>query len=376
MSTEHTTYDPAIEDRLRRELAGADLLDLDLPPLLEGGRRALRRRRIAQLGGTTVAGLAIAVGAYAVPGDRARDAAPVPPGVTTQVTTPTTVMLDPLDARIGGNDGEPTIIPGPTTFAVTIDPGAAADEPNLIYSAVDESGARTMLGGSAVDLDGPGIVTWGTSGPDSHAIVGVVPARAQALSIVTPDDPEGGHGVLTTHEEIPGTGWAAFAAKFQVASDVEDITSVLWWDGAGQVFDQSGAAVPTVTLADDDGTVAYLSRDAGRLGTFSTSGNATSTSLTRRPAASPRPVLSQIEGDDSGSGTGLFVLVVPSGSSAPTLETGGGSALTADPAIVELPDGAGALLWATFRTEDAGSGGISRASWTEPDGRRVSESAF
>ena len=344
---------------------------LDPDALVATGAVLRRRNRTRALTGVAAA-VAVALGGYAAQGNFVRDAAPNPPASQTATdtaspTAPVTTVLERLSGVAAGTSAAPgDPVPGPTHFAVTVSP-VTADGQDLTYSVVADDGTLTAMGGSStVGLD-RNAVTWGTSGPLSHAIVGILPAAARDFTIVTPDDPSRSGGSESTRAILPGTGWQAFAAKFEEAADVEAITDILWVDASGVVHDKSGALVPSVTLTDRDATTVYLAESADVMGTFS-AGVADGIG-SARPAPKVHPVLAVSSGGETRLSD--FAMLIPSGSLDPELVPAAGLTSSSTPQIAEFPGTGQAILWADFATDGPNVRPFAKVAWTEPGGQRV-----
>ena len=198
-----------------------------------------------------------------------------------------------------------------------------------------------------------------------------MPAAARDFTIVTPDDPSRSGGSESTRAILPGTGWQAFAAKFEEAADVEAITDILWVDASGVVHDKSGALVPSVTLTDRDATTVYLAESADVMGTFSAGGGSNGRVwLSTTRAASKHPVLAVSSGGETRL-SGLFAMLIPSGSLDPELVPAAGLTSSSTPQIAEFPGTGQAILWADFATDGPNVRPFAKVAWTEPGGQRV-----
>ena len=370
------SFDRTLQDDLHRALADTELPSLDPDALVATGGRLLRRRNRTRALTGVAAAVAVALGGYAAQGNFVRDAAPNPPASQTATdtaspTAPVTTVLERFSGVAAGTSAAPgDPVPGPTHFAVTVSP-VTADGQDLTYSVVADDGTLTAMGGSStVGLD-RNAVTWGTSGPLSHAIVGILPAAARDFTIVTPDDPSRSGGSESTRAILPGTGWQAFAAKFEEAADVEAITDILWVDASGVVHDKSGALVPSVTLTDRDATTVYLAESADVMGTFSAGGGSNGRIwLSTTRAASKHPVLAVSSGGETRL-SGLFAMLIPSGSLDPELVPAAGLTSSSTPQIAEFPGTGQAILWADFATDGPNVRPFAKVAWTEPGGQRV-----
>ncbi|MBD3781984.1 MAG: hypothetical protein IE926_03355 [Micrococcales bacterium] len=362
------------EDELRTMLRGAAeaqrdaFVEVDTAEVLGTGQRVLRRRRRALVGGTLAATLVVGVGGWAVldrSGDRA--AVEVPATRSATPTSPVTAVLDEF-ADLSGTGGTPLSIPGPRQVAVRVVPGAT---PDLQYLEVGAGGRTTLLGGSSLDGVPRTSATWGTAGEGGHVLIGVAPAEARDITVLTPISDEGGHASTLVTKELPGTGRQAFAVRFAEAGDADAVRHLLWRDAEDAVRDENGAAVASVALGDGKGTIFWVSDALGRFGTFGGDGP-TWTALDGARNSSGRPVLSMGRGDGAVL-TGLFVAVVPAAAEPGSMTPRAGSTVTHPLTKVLLPGTEYAALWATWTQTTADSlSGYTEVTWTE-DGRTVTQ---
>ncbi len=359
------------EDELRTLLHDATeaespaFRDVDTGAVLGSGHRVVRRRRLAMAGGTLAATLVVAVGTWAAVGgsvDRALEEVPATPG------GPVTAVLDEFSG-LNGPDGEPLQIPGPRQVAVTVDPSVT---PDLVLSEVDADGALSAVGSSTLQGVPSSGATWAATGEGSHVVAGVLPAEATAFQLVTHISEDGGHPSTTDTADLPGTGRQAFAVRFAEASDAAAARHLLWWDGAGTVRDETGTVVPSVRLGDASGTTVYVAGSVDRMGTFSGNGSSSAV-LSDVDAGTGRPVLSMAQGDRD-TLTGTHVVLVPVGSSAGTFTPTAGTTVTHPLTVVAVPGTTVAVLWAAYeRQADGHRGPYETVTWTEPDGRVVTQ---
>ncbi|WP_377640959.1 hypothetical protein [Oryzobacter terrae] len=363
-----------MEERLRSALHDATTaqdgayLDLDPSLVLGHGRRAVRRRRIAA--GASVAAATVVVGlvGYSALGTGV-DRTSTPAG-STATRGAVTAVLDTFSDLSDSTTGDTLPIPGPRRVAVTVDPTA---RPDLVFWDVADDGSRRMLGGSSLDGVDPLGATWGTTGEGSHVVVGLVPEQARAISLVTPITDEGGGMSTSVEEVVPGTGRKAFGTRFSDAAEAAAVSHVLWWGADGSVHDESGALVPSVSLGDADDTTVYVAPSFDRMGTFAREGGGSAMTLDASRNSSGRPVISMARGE-TGALTGLFVAVVPDGTTPGAMAPVAGTTVTEPPTVVDLPGSDRSVLWATFTaTRSAPGSGYSSVTWTEPGGRVVTE---
>lgn len=361
------------EDELRTLLHGATeaqspaFTDVDTDAVLFTGRRIVRRRRMAVVGGTLAATLVVGAGAWAIVRPTSDRALELP---ATRTTSPVggavTAVLDEF-SDLSGPDGSPLTTPGPRRLAVTVDPGA---EPDLVFSSVAADGTRTVLAGSSLRGVGPLAATWGTGTGMDHVLVGVLPAQAIDLQLVTPLTDEGGHASTTVRAPLPGTARQAFATRF-AEPDAASVQHLVWQGRDGSVHDETGAVLPSVRLTDTARTTVYLGKGLGRLGTFGADG-ATMIGLDTSRNSSGRPFLSTGRGEGATMQT-LFAAVVPAGSVPGATPLVPGATLTHPLSVVPLPGTDRAVLWATFSSPLSAQGAPYRSiSWSEV-GRTVTQ---
>ncbi len=377
MNLDLSSYDPDLDDALRRELGTTDLPSLDPAALATAGGRALRRRRIAAASGVTAAVLTLAIGGYAARDAFSRNALPNPPAgssSTRSAAGPVTATLESMNASFETTGGA-TKIPGATHFAVTWSPSAGADGRNLTFAAVADSGARTPIGGFSTLGVSPDAVSWGT-GPGTQAIVGVLPAAATQFRVVLPYAANGGHGSTSAQGALAGTPWQAFAIAFQEAADVGRIVDLLWLGPDAVVHDRTGTVVPSVTLSDRKHRTFYVADADDTFGVFSTSGGGASGWLSA--ARSGHPVLSMGQAKDSTAPMdGFFAMLVPSGSTAPALTPSASTSGSTQPQIVDIPGSRWAVLWSDYTSDGVVlAGAFARVEWTGPDGQRTVVTKF
>jgi hypothetical protein len=364
------------EEQVRAQLHGATdaetnaFLDVDPAEVLQTGQHVLRRRRLAAVGGAVATVLVAGLATWSALG-AGTDRASVPAGqgrTTASGTSGVTAVLDAF-SDLAGPDGRALAIPGPQRVAVTVDPTRA---PDLVYSEVDAAGGLVPLGGSSLDGVTPLGATWGTAGVGPHVLVGVLPARAVQLQLVTPPTDEGGHAATTVTAPLPGTERQAFAVRFAEASDVQGVRHLLWWDEDGSVRDENGALVPSVALGDPAGTVVFVSEPLGRFGTFSRGDGDSLLQLEGSRNTSRRPVLASGRGNGDRI-DGLFAAVVPASATPGRLTPTAGTEVAHPLSRAPLPGTDLAVLWARYSYPEATAGsGYSSVTWTE-GGRTVTE---
>lgn len=376
MNLDLSSYDPDLDERLRRELGAADLAPFDPAALTAAGGRALRRRRLAAASGATAAVLALAVGGYVVQDAFSRNATPAPPlGTTSTTSAPlapeVTAIMEPLNAQFGAGTG-PSTIPGPTHFAVTWQRTPTSTDQDLTYSTVGDDDTLTPLGGSSTVGLSPDAVTWG-SGDGMQAIVGVLPAAATHLTVVQPRNDAGGHGSVYARAPLTGSPWQAFAVGFQDPKDVDSIVDILWMGIDQMVHDKSGEVVPSVTVGKRDRRVLYVSQSADTMGTFSGSGSDASVWL----SSSQHPVLSMGRGKDGASPMdGFFAMLVPRGSIAPALTPSASTNDFRQPEIAQIPGSDWAVLWSEYTSSKPTGRAFAKVEWTAPDGTRTTVTGY
>jgi len=368
MSTD--TFEDELRALLRdtADAEGAAYVDVAPDAVLVRGRRVVRRRRAVAGVGIAAAAIVCLVGWSAL--GTGVDRTSTPAGTTS--ASPhgaVTAVLDTFSGLTDGTSGAELSIPGPRRVAVTVDPSRT---PDLVYWDVAENGSRSMLGGSSLVGVDPLAATWGTAGDGSHVVVGVVPEQARAFSLVTPMRDAGGGMSTTVEKVLPGTGRKAFGTQFSDPSDPAAARHLVWWGVDGTVHDETGALLPSVALGDDDGTTVFLAAALDRMGTFAREGGASMMSLDSARNSSGRPVISTARGG-AGSLTGLFVAVVPDGTTAGAMVPTKGTTVTRPLAVVDLPDTDRSVVWATYTSADAPGATYSSVTWTEPGGRQITE---
>jgi hypothetical protein len=356
-----------LHDATRSEAEALPTVDVE--SVLGTGHRVLRRRRAAMVGATAAAALVLGVGGWSVLAQQqGPDQRTLPATRSATTGGPVTAVLDPF-SDLTSPDGKALDVPGPRQVAVTVD---RSRTPDLVYSEVAPDGGLLLMGGSSLDGIPQPASTWGTAGADSHVLVGVLPAQAVQLLLVTPLTDEGGHASTTVTKALPGTGRQAFAVRFAEAGDADAVRHLLWWGQDGTVHDETGAVVPSVALGDDVGTTVFVAESLDRFGTFSHEGSASLMTLDATRNSSGRPVLSSAGGSGDRL-AGIFVAVVPKsavpGRLAPAPET----LVTHQLAKALLPGTGKAVLWATYTAPMRASGSdYVEVSWTE-DGRTVTQ---
>lgn len=376
MTPEQSTYDPVLDERLRQELSALDLPPLDPAALTTTGARTLRRRRLATTGGVTIAALAIAIGSYAASNTLSRNAAPAPPAASSSGATAIarlTARLEPF-TRLG-TDRRAVDAGKYARLAVTWHSVPLSTGEDLTYSTYAADGTLTTIGGSSTRGLNPNGVTWGTPGPESHVIVGILPAAARQFVVALPSRAEGGHASTSVARQISGSPWQAFGVFFAEGEDVGSVRDVLWSDATRVVRDQDGSALPSVSLGDRNDTVLVVAERAGVLASFTRGGTAGQVPLTGRPATSPRPVLdtARVRG---GHMEGLFAMLVPAGSRSPRV-TALDATFLDGPQIVAVPGTDRAVLWVEYRRHESASGAaLSEVSWTGRDGTRTTVTSY
>ncbi|QIM20203.1 hypothetical protein G7075_01980 [Phycicoccus sp. HDW14] len=358
------------EDRLRTELRGATeaeapaFLDIDPAAVLGTGRRIVRRRRMAAVGGTLAAVTVLGVGSWAVlDGSSDRALQEVPAGPSATMTTGTaTADLETSTLEADGN-GTSTL-PG-ERIRVTIDRATGV----LKWSTLRDGTPRLIEEGRVPSVQ-RGVVWRSLS--SMKLLLGVVPGDAEQFQLVTPTYDEGGHASTTATEALPGTGLKAIAVSFAEVGDAEAVSHVLWWDGGLSVQDEDGSTVPSVALGDPDGTVVYVSEELDRMGTFSDSDGTTMMEIDGSRNSSGRPVLSTGRGDGD-TVSWLFAAVVPADAEPGTLTPGQGATVTTPLTKVPVPGTDLAVLWSRQSSpKDAKGSGYASVTWTE-DGRTVTQ---
>lgn len=374
MTLDLRSYDPDLGERLHRELSEVDLPHLDAIAMTAAGGRAVRRRRLGAAASSSAAALALLLGGYAASTSFSNKVTPAPPAASSStVSGPVTARLEPF-TNLGGEVG--TIDPGAfRNLAVTWQPQPLPNGSDLTYSTYAEDGKLTTIGGSSTLGLAPNGITWGTPGPDSHIIVGVLPSAATAFQVLTPADPKDGHISTFTKAPLAGSPWQAFAVFFEEERDVESVLDILWTDAAGVVRDKDGGVVPSVRLADQDHSIVYVSSRGDGFGTFGLE-NSALVRLSDRTARSPYPVLSFASGDKD-TLTGLFAMLIPSGSSAPQVRAAASLTRSSDPRIEPIPGTDWAVLWSEYTQHGAPSTrAYTKVSWTGPDGKHTEVTTY
>ena len=370
MSTD--TFEDTLRELLRESVdaEGGAYLDLDPAVVVVRGRRVVRRRRAAVGVGVAAASVVVGLVGFSALGSGAdRTSVPASPSAT-RAAGPVTAVLDSFSDLSDSDSGDPLSIPGPRRMAVTLDPTA---DPDVVYWDVADNGSRTALESSTLEGVGPLGATWTTTGEGSHVVVGVLPEQARAFSLVTPITDAGG-GMSTTSEKVlPGTGRKAFGTRFSDATEAGGASHLIWWSTDRTVHDESGTVIPSVSLGDPEGTTVYVAQSLDRMGTFALGGSGTTMTLDASRNSSGRPVISMARGDVRDL-AGLFVAVVPDGTTAGTMTPEPGGTVTGKPTVVDIPGSDRSVLWATYTsTKSAPGSAYSSVTWTEPGDRVVTE---
>lgn len=360
------TFETTLRDLLHdaTDAQAQAYLEPDPGLVLARGRRTVRRRRVAMVGGIAAATLVVGVGGAVVLSDEVghRDGTVPAHSVTPTPVGAVTATMNEL-SMASGPDGTPGDITGPRRFAVTVDPTAPAGE-DLRYWSVDDDGGRTLLAGSSLDGVGPLGATWGTGSATPHAIVGILPAAARQWTLVLPaTDDDGGHAWTSATAALPGTSWQAFSALFDETSDAAGTSRLIWVDADGAVHDQAGATVPSTRMGPEHAVV-YVDEESSTLGAVTTDNFVTTS--TALPVGTP-PVISAGREEDGTLST-LFAVVLPPGRTAPEVVPGTGHTLKWSDAQ-QLPGDAGTVVAARLEAP-AGTRGSAVASVTvtEPGG--------
>ncbi|HET7762407.1 MAG TPA: hypothetical protein VFL46_08615 [Phycicoccus sp.] len=355
-----------LHDATRSEAEALSAVDVE--SVLGTGHRVLRRRRAAAVGATAAATLVLGVGGWAVLTQQGPDERTLPATRSATTGHAGTAVLAPF-SDLTSPDGAPLDVPGPRQVAVTVDPSRT---PDLVYSEVTPDGGLQLMGGSSLEGIPQLASTWGTAGADSHVLVGVLPAQAAQLQLVTPLTDEGGHASTTVTSPLPGTGRQAFAVRFAEAGDADAVRHLLWRGQDGTVHDETGAVVPSVELGDDEGTTVFVADSLDRFGSFSREGSASLMRLDGTRNSSGRPVLSSAGGSGARL-AGIFVAVVPEAATPGRFTPSPSTTVTHPLAKALLPGTGKAVLWATYTAPMRASGSAYvSVTWTE-DGRTVTE---
>ncbi len=327
--------------------AATPTMAVDPYAVLAGGRRRRRRRTLAVgAAAATAATVAVAVTAASLGGADLAD--PLPAGRTDTSATATSATLDignPVD-----NTGTP--IPGPSRFAVTVDPARSDVDGNLGYYTVGPDGRRTLLArsdirlpsGSAVSGERPS-VTWGTGSAAPHVVIGVLPAGATQWTLIAAGATGGSY---SDDAPLPGVGLTAFAAIYEKAGDAGDVTGIVWRDRDGVVWDQTGRLAATDL---GGGVLGFVDPRLSVWGSFGDS-----TIATAPLPGEGRPTMS-VSGNDADRAVRLVGLV-PAGATDPVVRYAPGCTDRTAPRLINAGDSLHAFVVATCRPTDAQGPGM------------------
>ncbi|MBM6400788.1 hypothetical protein [Phycicoccus sonneratiae] len=337
------------EDELRARLLGATeaeapaFHDIDTAEVLGTGRRIVRRRRMAAVGGTLAAVTVLGAGSWAVldgTTNRAADEIPATRSSGPQVA-PDVVSVS-LPAGDGGAVPVYTVHLERRTGRVTV-------------ASVSAAGTATDLGDvGRVPADRPSAV-YATVSHDPFVAVGVVPADAEQLM---PRFTGGDLGGVSTEEgALPTTTWKAFLVHSEKSPADADLTG-LDWAGGGRVFDEGGRQLPSAGLGD---RTVYLDTAGGEVGVVTADGSARSP-LSSTPAGDPPHVTTAVKQDGRPTVT-TTALVLPIDAQDVLVEAAPGATLRSSD-TAPLFDGAGLAVVAVVEGPDSAVPAVARVRWT------------
>jgi hypothetical protein len=235
------------EQRLREQLHAAaeaqtgSYLDVDPLTALDTGQRALRRRRIATVAGTTAAALAIGLGGWAVLSDSAPDDRTLP-AVTNTVNGPSVTL--PLGADPASGSEEPL------SAVVTVDQASGKVEFRLRTETGSVLNSQVRSGS---DRQAP----WANL--SDSVMAAVVPAEAAAFVpvwsvAVTQQD---------TATEVLPDGRIAAAWRTDVPSTGPQFAGVVWTDGTSAI---TAGGEPVSSVVVDETMVIFGNNRSGAFG--------------------------------------------------------------------------------------------------------------
>ena len=282
------------EQRLREQLHAAaeaqtgSYLDVDPLTALDTGQRAVRRRRIATVAGTTAAALAIGLGGWAVLSDSAPDDRTLP-AVTNTVNGPSVTL--PLGADPASGSEEPL------SAVVTVDQTSGKVEFRLRTETGSVLNSQVRTGS---DQQAP----WANL--SDSVMAAVVPAEAAAFVPVW--------SIAVTQQEtateVLPDGRIAAAWRTDVPSTGPQFAGVVWTDGT-TAYTASGQALRSTPV---DDFVIFANDQSGAFGYLrpeeeSASGSG-AVKQTRELEPPPAPTVGVWAPDPSGDG-GAYVVYLP-----------------------------------------------------------------
>lgn len=321
-------------------------LFVDEHAVYAGGRRRLRRRTLRRTGIGVVGVVGAAAIAFGALGTGVDNDA-LPAGPTPSVSTAGRVSAELLDGR----------------YAVEVIPGAAADQPNVIYYRKQtETGAMIRLAGSDAS---PEVVSLGSGSGAEGVMLGTAPADlAKSLTVA----PGAKGGVQQDEAVLPGTDYKAYALKFDDPTDVENYKGTVWMDdtGSGIVRDAMGNRLPSTKLAGTD--TFFVAREAKVIGVFTTDGGST------KPLPAGPATMGYGQQDKDGLWSWRSVTLLPTGAHSIDF-TWSGDEYHSEVLVEQLPGGEGVVAFADGSAVGTSTGPIvTKVTWTDKAGTRHTES--
>ncbi len=251
--SDHREFDD-IHDLLVRTAAPEMRFDLDLA--VRQGKRVRAVRRVAVSVGALAAVGAVAFAFGALGPGIGTDA--LPAGPSPSVTTSGRVSAELLDGR----------------YAIEVIPGAATDQPNVIFYKVDD-GKRIQLAGSSAS---PDVVSVGTGSGADGVMLGTAPATATGFMTATSALTA---GLTTDFAPLPGTDFQALAVRFDTPAEVDRYVTTYWLDESGRVHSGVGTILSSATIPGTQERL-FVDRENRQMGSIHTGGGSL-TPLTREP---------------------------------------------------------------------------------------------
>ncbi|MGG5260412.1 hypothetical protein [Phycicoccus avicenniae] len=329
------------EDELRARLLGATeseshaFHDIDTTEVLGSGRRIVRRRRMAAVGGTLAAVTVLGVGSWAV----------------LDGTTDRAVQEVPATRVSPGRIVEATL-PGPddATYAVRFD--KATGSAVTVYRKGGTT--ATALVGRQM-REGVG-AAWGKVSDAPFVVLGVVPNDTSQMMYRFDGGDLGGTST-TDDVPLPGTGFKAFVITSEKAPGDATLSGLDYAVG-GRVFAADGTEVPSATV---DGRTVYVDEDADEIGLVEPDGSAT------RPlslsASGGRPHLATSRGATGSALVTTTAVIVPIGAQDVAVEVAAGATLRSSTSA-PLLGGSGLAVIAVSEGPEKPMRGVTRVTWT------------
>jgi hypothetical protein len=347
------------EDTLRDLLVDAAdaqteaYLEPDAGEVLVRGRRVVRRRRVAMLGGTAAAAVVLGIGTWA-----ALDG-----------STPRAEQVPATRSGAAATDIAPDVVT--TTLAVEGNPRVASYTVRLDRSTgavtVTETSAR---GEEGLDVAigeipaGEQTAVWGVLSRDpSLVVVGVLPSDAEQLMGRFVEGDIG--GVTTRTAPLGTTSYQAFLFQSEKPSPGADLGGLAWSTGRG-VYTADGAELPSAAFG--NGRLVYVDAAGGELGLVTAEGSAR-VPLEDNAGGAPLGHLTTAVKEAGKPTVTTFATVLPVDAGDIAVQVAPGTTLVAHEER-PLLGGSGVAVIATVRGPDAVTPAVSGLSWTA-GGRQV-----